>query len=611
MPPPRPRGVPPSVTSARLYPGLVFEDIHIRDLGVIADAVLDLAPGLTVVTGETGAGKTMVVQGLGLLAGARADPTLVRSGTQAALVEAVVLSPGPEARARAAAAGVEGSDEEMLVARTVGAHGRSRAHLDGRMVPIAVLAQVGEALVAVHGQAGQWRLRNADQHRDLLDAYAGQSVAAPLSEYRDRWEALQRLEAQLTDALRDDADRERELQQARELVEAVDAVHPEPGEDEALAAEEQRLGHADGLRQAVAQAHAVFGGADEASAADRLSVSDAVARARRALATALEHDPGLREVDKRLADVGYLAADLVVDLARYVEEIDTDPSRLAWVQQRRADLAALTRRHGGPLADLLDRAARAERRLADLAGASERAAALAGQRDVAVADLAGAADRLSRARRSAAARLADDVTAELQELAMGRARLDVVVERAPDPDGLAMPDGTSVRAGRRGVDEVEIRLSDGAGDDRSITRSASGGELSRIMLALEVVIAACGAQEPPGCLVFDEIDAGVGGEAGLAVGARLARLARHTQVVVVTHLAQVAAYADRHLVVTKQDDGAVTASSIRHVDGPDRLAELARMMGGDANATAGLEHAADLLARTRPARLDSASREIK
>ncbi len=577
----------------------MFEEVRIQGVGVIDDALLELSPGLNVLTGETGAGKTMVVSGLGLLLGARADAGLVRSDRAAAAVEGIVTLPeGHAALARAQEAGADVTDG-LVLARTVGADGRSRAHVGGRSTPVGVLTELGQLLVAVHGQADQWRLRQGDQHREVLDDFGGAPVRAALAAYGETYDVLAEATRE-RDRLRALAqDRVREMDLLQVGLERIEALDPQPGEDRALRAEDERLAHADGLRLAAARAHGVLAGEDGYAAASPEAVVDALGTARAALGPVTDHDPALKELEGRLAELGYLAADLAADLASYLSDVDVDPARLAVVQQRRADLATLTQRYGETVDDVLAWGREAAATYTELMGADDRAEALAELTTRLCGELGERAATLSRARAAAATRLGRRVTDELGHLAMGSAEVTVSVTARPDPDGLVV-DGRPVRWTRSGVDDVEILLSSGPGNPpRSVVKAASGGELSRVMLAIEVVTsgAADSGSSRAGVptYVFDEVDAGVGGRAAVDVGARLAMLAQHAQVIVVTHLAQVAAYADRHLTVRKSDDGRVTSSSVRVLEGDERLRELSRMMGGDAGSEAGLVHAQELV----------------
>ncbi|MBM6403705.1 DNA repair protein RecN [Phycicoccus sp. CSK15P-2] len=562
----------------------MIEEIRIRDLGVIDEAVLPLHAGLTVLTGETGAGKTMVVTALGLLLGGRGDSGLVRTGASRTVVEGVLDLPvGHAALQRVDEAGGDVSDGLVLV-RTVQADGRSRAHVGGRAAPVGLLAEIAEHLVAVHGQADQWRLRRSDEHREVLDAYGGAAVGGPLDAYRVAHGALTTAEEELAGLRTAAAERAREAETLRLGLERIEALEPEAGEDDVLRAESDRLGHAEELRAAAGAAHTVLSGDDDtpdAAPGVLTELADASAR----VAAASASDPALAALGTRIDEVRYLAADLAADLGSYLADADVDPARLDHVEQRRAALTELTRLYGPTVDDVLVWGAAAATRVAELDGTGDRIAEL----EARVAELTGAretaAQALTDARCRAAETLGTRITDELAHLAMGAATVLVAVE-------------DSGRFGADGRDTVEVRLAAGPGTTpRSVTKAASGGELSRVMLAIEVATAQEVASVPT--FVFDEVDAGVGGRAAVDVGARLAALARHAQVVVVTHLAQVAAHADRHLVVEKSDDGSVTRSMVHEVTDDDRVTELARMLGGSGTQAA-LDHARDLLARARP-----------
>lgn len=563
----------------------MLQEIRIQNLGVIDDAVLALHPGLNVITGETGAGKTMVVWGLGLLLGARADTGLVRAGSGAATVEGLIdIRLDHPAAQRAVEAGAD-VDSGLILLRTVSAEGRSRAYVGGRSAPVGLLAELGRDLVAVHGQAEQWRLRQADQHRQVLDAFGGEPVAGRLTAYQavfDEHERVRREAAELRELARE---RAREVDALQLGLEQIGAVDPQPGEDADLRLEDERLSHAEELRRGAGVAHESLAGPDEGYAVDSPSAVDLISAGRSALAPVVERDPALRELDRRLAEVGYLVADLAQDLAGYASGIESDSGRLAWVQQRRADLAALTRKYGDTVDDVLAWGREASARLHLLLTADDRLEELDSRVEELRLELTERAAALTSARHAAASELAARVTAELVHLSMGKAR--VVVEVRPRGSG------ADPAYARTGVDEVEIQLAANPGSPvRSVARVASGGELSRVMLAIEVVTA--GSASPVPTFVFDEVDAGVGGRAALDVGARLAALSRHAQVIVVTHLAQVAAFADRHLAVHKSSDGHITSSGIAVIEGEARVRELARMMAGQESSVA-LDHARELL----------------
>ena len=592
--------------------------MRIRGLGVIEDAVLELASGLTVVTGETGAGKTMVVTGLGLLFGGRADAGAVRPGVESAWVEGRLrVDPTGPVAARAVEAGAELDDDVLLIARTVSAAGRSRAHLGGRAVPAGTLAELAESCLAVHGQSDQSRLLQPARQREALDRYAGAAVGDPLAAYRAAYDELRSVRSELGELTRLARERAQEVDLLRFGLDEIEAADPQPGETNALLVEEERLGHADGLRAAAATAHTALLGSTEGTVDDGRDATALVAAARAALEAVGLRDPALEEILGRLREVGYLLADAGADLAAYAGSLETDPARLAVVQERRAELTRLVRKYGDESDPSADQASaviawsqRAAARVTSLEGDDERIAVLTARRTTLVEELGRAAAELSAARSAAAARFAGQVSEELSALAMANAAVEVGVSQTEvggDRDGLTLvgpdgPDGPVGQVGQdgrllafgpHGVDDVELLLRPHAGAPaRPLQKGASGGELSRVMLAVEVVLA---GTDPVPTLVFDEVDAGVGGKAAVEVGRRLAVLARSAQVLVVTHLPQVAAFADQHLVVRKAEDGAVTRSGVLALDEAGRLRELSRMLAGQEESATAEAHARELL----------------
>lgn len=567
--------------------------MRIRGLGVIEDATLEFGPGLTVVTGETGAGKTMVVSGLALLLGGRADAGLVRSGTARASVEGRLrCAESSPALARAADAGAEvDEDGSLIVARSVQPEGRSRAYLGGRSVPVGVLGELADDLLAVHGQSDQLALLRPGEQRAALDRYAGEPVEEVLRRYRDAFTHWQTLTADLEDRRGRSRERRQEADLLRHGLVEVAAVEPRPGEDVELAARAARLANVDELRVAAQTAHDSLV-AD--AAGDAVDAGALVGAARRALEQV--EDPDLGGLRDRLTELSSLLADVAGDLAGYLERLDADPAALASVEERRAVLKTLTRKYADSVDGVLAWAGQAQARLAELDTSDETLAALQAERDSGAAETGDLAAQLTKARAEAAARFAEAVTAELGGLAMPDARLEVTVEPRPVETGgpSLTVDGRDVGAGPDGVDDVALLLMPHRGAPaRPLQRAASGGELSRVMLAVEVVFAGA---DPVPTMVFDEVDAGVGGQAAAEVGRRLAQLGRDHQVIVVTHLPQVAAYADRHLVVDKDRSGAVTRSGVRAVAEHDRARELARMLAGLADSELGQAHAEELLA---------------
>ena len=580
----------------------MLEEIRIGSLGVIDSSTLELGPGLTVITGETGAGKTMIVTALGLLLGGRADSGAVRTGARSARVEGVVRVGQLSGFAAAVEeAGGEVEDDRVVLARNVSVEGRSRAFVGGASVPVSSLATVAEPLVAVHGQSDQHRLLRARAQREALDRFGGEELAALLVTYADLHERLEATERELDEVVASARERAQEADLLRFGLGEVESVAPEPGEDLALAAEESRLGFSDTLRTAAEQAREAL--SSEQGAPDALGTASA---ARSLLDAVRDHDAEAGELADRLAEMTYLLSDLAADVASYAARIDTDPARLAAVSERRSSLTALTRKYGDTIDEVLAWAERSAARLLDLDHTDERIEELRGEQEALRRDLGQAAAALSTARAEAASRLAEEVTAELALLAMPHARLTIevrqseVTEPAAGTHGPLRVDGRWLRHTASGVDEVELMLAANTGaEPRPLAKGASGGELSRVMLALEVALA---GTSPVPTFVFDEVDAGVGGAAAVEVGRRLAQLARTAQVLVVTHLPQVAAYADRHVVVEKSSDGTVTSSGLTVLDDEQRERELSRMLAGMADSDTALAHARELLDVAQEAR---------
>ncbi|MCL7379355.1 DNA repair protein RecN [Streptomyces sp. 35G-GA-8] len=578
----------------------VLEEMRIRSLGVIDDAVVELSPGFTAVTGETGAGKTMVVTSLGLLLGGRADPALVRIGAKSAVVEGrVTLAAGAPATLRAEEAGAELEDGALLISRTVSAEGRSRAHLGGRSVPVGVLGELADDLVAVHGQTDQQGLLRPARQRKALDRYAGDAVAVPYAAYAEAYRRLRAVASELDELTTRARERAQEADLLRFGLNEIGAVEPRAGEDIELAAEAERLGHAEALASAASIAHAALAGNPEDP--EGVDATTLVGGAGRALDAVRSHDPALAGLAERMGEISILLADVAGELAGYADNLDADPLRLAAVEERRAALSGLTRKYGQDIATVLAWAEESSARLTELEGDDERIGELTAERDALRSELSALAQELTDARTAAAALFAGAVTAELASLAMPHARVSFDIrqtESADEADGVEV-DGRSVMYGPHGVDEVELLLAPHPGaQPRPIAKGASGGELSRVMLAVEVVFA---GSDPVPTYLFDEVDAGVGGKAAVEVGRRLAKLATSAQVVVVTHLPQVAAFADRQLLVEKTVDGAVTRSGVTVLEGEDRVRELSRMLAGQEDSETARAHAEELLATARGA----------
>lgn len=572
----------------------MLTEIRIESLGAISVATAEFGRGLTVLTGETGTGKTMVVTGLHLLGGARADPTRVRSGSDRAVVEGRFTTTDVDDAVTADldgildACGAERDEDASVIAlRTVNRDGPSRAYLGGRSVPAKSLSEFTTHLLALHGQNDQLRLMRPDEQRGALDRFAAVGAAAErYRKLRDAWLTARR-------DLADRRDRTRELvQEADRLkfaLQEIDAVAPQPGEDEALVADILRLSELDTLREAAASARESLSSSSE----EAVGAADVLARARAALEST--GDTRLRALADQISDALTVVVDAVGELGDYLDGLPVDASALDAKLARQAQLRTLTRKYAADIDGVLQWAQDSRARLAHLDVSEEGLAALQRRVDDLGHQLADVAIDLSKIRRRAAKKLAKEVTAELSALAMADAEFSIGVAsdlaESTDAAALLLPSGETVRAGVDGIDVVEFGFAAHRGMSLlPLAKSASGGELSRVMLALEVVLAASATGTT---MVFDEVDAGVGGWAAVQIGRRLAKLARTHQVIVVTHLPQVAAYADVHLVV--HSHGPKGASGVRRLDSDDRVAELARMLAGLGESDSARAHARELL----------------
>jgi DNA repair protein RecN (Recombination protein N) len=621
---------------------VMLEEVRITGLGVINDALLELSPGFTALTGETGAGKTMVVTGLGLLFGGRADPARVRPGAQRASVEGRLRTdPSGKVAGQVEEAGGDlDEDGTLVLTRTVSGEGRSRAFAGGRSVPVSLLTYLADDLVAVHGQSDQQQLLKPGRQRESLDKYAGGALLETLADYQRAYHRHRKVRDELTMLTTEARARAAEADALRAGLTDIEKINPASGEEAALRTEEERLANADSLNAAATIAHEALLG-DPTAGSEGADAVTLLGHARRALEAVRRHDPAIDGVAGRLSEAAYLVSEVAGELATYIQSIDADPARLAAVQERRAALGRLIRLYGrggvhasingapvtpqvasvslsgtalsssaAPSADddavglfalaqpdeppvavaaeepdevdyVLAWAQQAAARVADLDTDDDKIAALTAEDDELWAQVTDLAARLSQLRAEAGDRFAADVTAELTALAMPHARISMVLAPLSEP-------------GPHGIDDVEIRLAANPGaPSLPLHKGASGGELSRVMLAIEVVFAGA---DPVPTFVFDEVDAGVGGKAAVEIGRRLAKLARLAQVIVVTHLPQVAAFADNHLVVAKASDGSITSTSVVRLDHEGRVRELSRMLAGLENSEFGQAHAAELLA---------------
>lgn len=521
----------------------MIEQLRVRSLGVIADVDVTFGPGLSVITGETGAGKTLIVEALELLVGGKSDPTLVRFEADEAIVEGRF---------------VEG-DEEAIVARVVPANGRTRATIDDKMVTLSALEEFGRSRVDLYGQHAHQSLLRPAAQRQALDDFAG----IDLSGMRALRQRLGEVDAHLALLGGDDPTRLRELDLLRFELGEIESAHIRGAdEDEQLAEEESRLAQASALREACERAYAALVGEGERGAIDLLG----------AAIDETSHHHQLAEVSAGLRNLGGALADAASDLRRLAETFEEDPVRLEEVTERRQMLHRLVRKHGATLADALFAAGRCSQRIEELSSSEERRDELAQQRVALLEELARAEMVVGDQRRSAAHHLAAEVEVHLHELALRGAAIAITVG-----DGFG--------------EEVEFLLSANRGEPAlPLSRVASGGELARVMLALRLVLSSA-----PPTMIFDEVDAGIGGEAALVVGKALATLGKRHQVLVVTHLAQVAAFADNQFVVEKEEVEGRTISRCVRVEGAERIRELSRMLSGHPDSSVAQRHATELL----------------
>ena len=563
-----------------------LEEINIRGLGVIDHAVVDFAPGLNVITGETGAGKTMVLTALSLLLGEKTDADLIRSGHERMNVSGVFSLVGASQPLLSFLdeQGIEITDEEIVVTRNVTKDGKSRALISGSTSTASALNQLGQELIEVHGQHGSLVLTKPNKQRDLLDLSGSESIAEPLSEYQhllDEYNSQKQVIADLRLSL---ADRDKEISNLRELAQEFEKLKPKNDELELIDSTISRLESVEDLRIAAT-------GAQQALADEESGSLNSLHHMKRFLQGARGKDSELDLLHDRASDALFSLIDLASDLDRYIENLAADPQALENSLARKAVLSGFAKRFGESsdkkeaLNEAIERAKFSQQRISDLTAGDDRIAELESTLQVLRDNVVRAARKTSQARQKQAQNLSAKVTSELRELAMPQARFEIrITSRNGDRDEDFTPSG---------LDEVAMLFtSHGAGEMLPISKAASGGELSRLMLALEVAIA---EQYQLGTYVFDEVDAGVGGKAALEVGRRLWKLSQSAQVIVVTHLAQVALWADNHIVIEKDISGAVTESTIRRITDHDREVEIARMLSGVEESEHAQEHARELL----------------
>jgi DNA repair protein RecN (Recombination protein N) len=556
----------------------MIEELAISDLGVIAHTRLPVGAGFTAITGETGAGKTMVVTALGLLMGERSDAGLVRTGAKQARVSGALSTEDPRVIELVEDAGGDIEDDELLLSRTVSAEGRSRANVGGVRAPVGTLTQLAQRLFCVHGQSEQLRLKSAAEQRDTLDRFGGAPVAEALAAYSDAHTRCGQLQREVDEITSDREARRREAERLRSEVDEITGVDPLEDEDDQLDVKIERLSNLESLREAVARASTAL--AEESGDPFQADALTLLNSAQQAVSEVADVDQSLRATHDTLSQVTTQLEEVSRDLTRYLSDLDAEgPAQLEEANERKAQLVALKRNYGPELADVLSYVTSASARLVTLDSDDSRLETLEHELHSAREQEREAAEALTRVRTDVAQTLAERVTAELAQLALPDAKLTVTVEETA--------------YGSHGADSIQFLLTSHAGAPaRPLAKSASGGELSRIMLALEVVVSETDAVPT---FVFDEVDAGVGGAAAIEVGRRLQRLAKSAQVIVVTHLAQVAAFADQHVRVAKDSSGDYTESSCAVLTGTEREREMARLLSGLDHSDSALEHARELL----------------
>lgn len=563
-----------------------LEELTIRSVGVIDQAKIELSNGLTVLSGETGAGKTMILTALNLILGGKSDSSLVRKGSERLIASATFSIPEPRIAALNLV-GVEIEDGELIITRTVSLDGKSKASASGLTVPMSVLSSLSEHLVEVHAQAANLSISKANKQRELLDRFGGAPLQLVLAQYQMQLRDFQDLKARIAAIVKSINSRDNELQGLIEFVASFKKINPKAGELSEIEAEISKLSSVEQLRMAAANVIATLSD-DELGAITSLGI------ARKELDLVRAKDLEIESIYQNLSESFFLLSGASSALSSYLSRLEADPDRLATLQSRKADFIALVKKYGRgatpdeSLMELRTRYQSAADAIADLEGGDDRLAELEKELVLVKKSLKSSARELTKLRQKLSSELEIRVTQEIKVLSMPDASFIATVTSPEYESSLKESDFSAT-----GCDLIEFFIVDHKGGARiPIAKGASGGEMSRIMLALEVVLA---ASAPVGTYIFDEVDAGVGGKAAIEVGRRLFELSKNAQVIVVTHLPQVAAWADSHFVVAKNSDGSVTQSDVRKVESQERVEEIARMLAGLADSTSAKEHASELL----------------
>lgn len=598
------RALPHALCSTGIEPATgrddtrMLHELTINDFAIIERATLRLTSGLNALTGETGAGKSILLDALGAVLGARVSSDLVRTGARLARVEGIFDLDGPRAPAARSileSIGIPFEDsEDLILSREILATGRSSARINRQTVTASQLADVGAVLVDIHGQSDHLAILRKSEQRAMLDRYAGHD--ALLADVAAAWRRWRDVNRQLAALSTNQREREQRVDLLRYQAEEIASAELIEGEDTTLAAERGMLQNADRIRLDVQSSLATLVADD----ADSPAVVDSLRRAEAALADLATLDGTASPLSERGSELVLLAEDLARDLRSYLDAIDLDPARLDEVDERLAQIQALRRKYGETIADIMAFGSEATRELEELTGDQFDLDSLTNRAETAAVELRGAVSRLSSSRRTAAARLAAAIEQAIAELRMGRAAVRISVATRDARDGLAIGDGTSIHVDEFGADEVEYLIASNASEAfKPLARIASGGETARLMLALKSILSSL--DDTP-TLVFDEIDVGVGGRSAQVVGEKLARLALEHQVIVVTHLAQIASMADTHLRITKVERDARTISIVEELFDRDRTQELAMMIDGIPLTESAVASAAAMLARSRDAK---------
>ncbi|MDA7761335.1 DNA repair protein RecN [Aquiluna sp.] len=553
----------------------MITSLGIKNIGVISSANLEFGAGFTALTGETGAGKTMVLTALGLLLGSRADSSTVRTGSQQLLVEGRISNSSIVLSERLSELGCDTSEEEILINRTVSSDGRSRAAIGGASVPVSVLEEITSELVTIHGQSDQTRLRSIARQREALDLFGGDAINIAKADYQTSFRQYQELQSRIARMQSASEADQLRLESLKLKISDIEALGSALGELSEVSEQINRMSNVESLRAAATSAHNTLSSEDDSDATELLS------KATKYLDGSV--DPELKKLAGQLSDITSMASEVSGNLASYLADLDADPKALDQLLGRKAELIAVERRYGVELDELITMLPALQAEVLDLDSSDEQIEQLEMQFAALESQLAAQAATLTKVRQEAAKLMSERVSEELAQLAMASARLEVQITPA-----------NSFEA--EGADRVEFMLASYSGSEaRSLSKGASGGELSRIMLAIELVLVA--GQFLP-TMIFDEVDAGVGGQAAVELGRRLKKLSESTQVIVVTHLPQVAAFADHQIRVAKDSSGEITESSVESLSQEQRQHELARMLSGNPDSEVALEHAKELLNST-------------